>query len=71
MNLSDAMFNLAAWQIRSTVAALDAQVARLRDTRQWSGPDADKFFQEWETDVKGKLNSAANKLDALALTPLI
>ena len=71
MNLSDAMFAIAAGQLRSTAATLDAQIAQLRDTHEWRGPDADKFFQEWETDVTGKLHAAAMKLDALALIPFL
>lgn len=71
MNLSDAMFAISAGQLRTTAALLDSQISQLRDTRQWTGPDADKFFQEWETDVRGRLLAAAGKLEALALIPFI
>ena len=71
MNLSDAMFAVSAGQIRLTAALLDAQISKLRDTREWTGPDADRFFQDWETDVKDKLYSAATKLDMLVLVPFL
>ena len=71
MNLSDAMFAISAAQIRSTAAQLDSQISQLRDTQQWRGPDADRFFAEWQNDVQGKLHAAANKLDALALIPFL
>jgi len=69
MNLSDAQFMAAAFQIRATEAALTSQLSRLRDTQQWTGPDAERFYTEWETDVRGRMLSAAMKLEALSLVP--
>ena len=71
MNLSDAMFAISAGQIRTTAALLDSQISRLRDTHEWTGPDADRFFTEFESDVKDKLYSAATKLDMLVLVPFL
>ncbi len=64
-------FAIAAGQLRTTAALLDAKISQLRDSGQWRGPDADKFFQEWESDVRGRLHSAATKLDALVIVPFL
>ncbi len=71
MNISDVQFAIAAGQLRTTAALLDGQISQLRDSGQWRGPDADKFFQEWEADVRTRLHNAANKLDALSIIPFI
>lgn len=71
MNISDAQFAMAAGQLRTIAALLDGRLSQLRDSGQWRGPDADRFFQEWEADVRGRLYSAAMKLDALAVIPLL
>lgn len=71
MNISDAQFMAAAFQIRATEAALSSQLSRLRDTGQWTGPDAERFFTEWETEVRGRMHGAAMKLEALSLVPLL
>jgi hypothetical protein len=71
MNISDVQFAMAAGQLRTTAALLDGRLSQLRDSGQWLGPDADRFFQEWEVDVRGRLYSAAMKLDALAIVPFI
>jgi hypothetical protein len=71
MNISDVQFAIAAGQIRTTAAMLDGQISRLRDSGQWQGPDADRFFQEWESDVRNRLLGAATKLDALTFVPFL
>lgn len=71
MNISDAQFAIAAGQLRTTAALLDGRLSQLRDTGQWQGPDAERFFREWETDVRGRLLGAAAKLDALAFVPFL
>jgi hypothetical protein len=71
MNISDVQFAIAAGQLRQTAALLDGQMSRLRDSGQWQGPDADRFFQEWEADVRTRLLQAATKLDALTLVPFL
>ena len=69
--LSDIQFAIAAGQIRETVALLDSQISRLRDTRAWEGHDAQRFFAEWDSEVRGRLLGAALKLDALVLVPFL
>ena len=71
MNISDAQFAIAASQLRATAMMLDSKMSELRDTGRWQGPDAEKFFQEWESDVRGRLFGAAVKLDALAFVPFL
>lgn len=71
MNLSDGAFLIAAGEIRLAVALLDAKIGELRDTQQWVGSDSQQFFQEWDVDVRARLNSAALKLEGLVLIPFV
>jgi len=71
VNISDVQFCMAAMQIRTMEAQLTGQLAGLRDSQQWTGPDADRFYQEWDADVRGRLLSAATKLDSLAVVPFL
>lgn len=70
MIISHALFGAAAGQILLTEALLNTQMSALRDCQQWTGPDADEFFAEWDADVRHRLRSAALKLESLALSPL-
>lgn len=71
MNISDMQFMVAAGQIRLTEMQLNAQISRLRDSGLWLGADADRFFQEWDSDVRARLLGAALKLEALAVVPFL
>jgi len=71
MNISDVQFAIAAGQLRTTASLLDGRLSQLRDSGQWQGADADRFFQEWEADVRNRLYAAAMKLDSLAIVPLL
>jgi hypothetical protein len=60
-------FHILAAQVRSLDATLSSQMQRLQDSRLWVGSDADRYFQEWNSDVHARLASAAQGLEGLAL----
>jgi len=71
MNMSDMQFSMAAMEIRAMEAHLTGQLAVLRDSQQWMGPDAERFYQQWDADIRGRLLAAATKLDTLAVVPFL
>lgn len=71
MNMSDMQFSMAAMEIRAMEARLTGQLAVLRDSQQWMGADAERFYQQWDADIRGRLLAAATKLDTLAVVPFL
>lgn len=71
MIISDAQFVAAAYQLRVIELTMTNQLSALRDCQQWVGADADRFYHEWDVDIRAKLHSAASKLEALGFSPFI
>ncbi len=65
--ISKGMFLSAAINVRVLEAQLNAQISQLRDSGQWQGPDAQRYFAEWESEVRGRLLTAASLLDGLVV----
>jgi len=65
MLITRAAFAASALQLRATEALITSQIHALRDNKQWTGPDADRFFDEWDVDVKARLLRAAGRLESL------
>jgi hypothetical protein len=71
MSLTKAQFHQAAAQLRSSEALLTSHIREIQDSQLWRGNDANRFFDEWDRDVRGRLLSAATKLDTIALVPFL
>lgn len=71
MIISDAQFAAAAYQLRVIELSMSTHLGALRDCQQWVGADADRFYHEWDVDIRARLHSAAAKLEALGFSPLI
>ena len=67
MNLTNRLFQESAGELRSTEALLTSAIHQIRDSRLWVGGDADRFFDEWDSDVRARLLGAAGKLEHLTL----
>jgi hypothetical protein len=67
--ISNAMFSIAALEIRVLEAQLSAQLGQIRDNRQWVGEDAERFYSEWDAEVRSRLHAAATKLEVITLIP--
>jgi len=65
--ISKSMLSQAAGEIRSAESQLAAIVAELRDAGVWSGADAERFQQDWNDLVRGRLLAAASLLDGVSL----
>ncbi|WP_167042833.1 hypothetical protein [Salinibacterium sp. ZJ454] len=70
MSVSKWQVAQAAQDIRTAEVALTRIVQELQDAGVWSGADADRFQREWNDLVRGRLLSAAAKLDAVAFITL-
>jgi uncharacterized protein YukE len=70
MGINPAQLRQAAEDIRSAESALTAIASELHSTSIWSGADSDKFQDEWESMVRGRLLGAARSLDAAEFTSL-
>lgn len=66
--ITRAQFTAAALELRLTVARLDSAVAAVRDSGDWSGKDADRFFSNYDIQVRERLLKASYQLDALTVT---
>jgi len=69
MIISKAQFLAAAVQVRVLEGQLDAQMSQLRDQRLWTGPDAERYFAEWESEVRQRLRNAARLLETMVVVP--
>lgn len=61
----------AASQIRSTEAALTDVMEQLTAAGVWSGPDADRYRDEWKQLISNRLLRAAAAIEAVQLTTMI
>ncbi|WP_166875740.1 hypothetical protein [Salinibacterium sp. ZJ450] len=66
MSVSKWQVAQAAQDIRTAEVGLTRIVQELQDAGVWSGADADRFQREWNDLVRGRLLSAAAKLDAVS-----
>lgn len=64
MILSQLALSNAVSEIRSAEATLTSIVSQLQAANVWSGEDAARFQQEWNSLVSHRLSSAAARLDA-------
>lgn len=67
--LSRAGISIAVAQVRLVDQSMRSHVERVIGEDVWSGPDADRFAQEWESLVSARLRSAAQRLETIDLNP--
>ena len=60
----------AAGQVRTIDGNLQNLLDGLVANGVWSGPDADRFAQDWHDQVHTPLINAAGKMDGIAFEPL-
>lgn len=60
----------AAGQVRTIDGNLERLLSELVATGVWTGPDADRFAQDWYDQVHTPLVNAANKMDAISFETL-
>lgn len=56
----------AATQVRTIDTTLTRLVGELVSAGVWSGPDADRFAQDWNDQVHTPLIAAAGKMDSVS-----
>ena len=70
MLMSRGAMSGAAGQVRSIDGTLLNLLNDLVAEGVWSGPDADRFAQDWHDQVHPKLVNAAMKMDGIIVEPL-
>lgn len=70
MLMSHGAMSGAAGQVRTIDGNLQNLVNGLVANGVWSGPDADRFAQDWNDQVHAPLISAAGKMDGIDFEPL-
>lgn len=70
MLMSSGAMSGAAGQVRSIDGNLQSLLADLVSAGVWSGPDADRFAQDWYDQVHVPLINAANRMDSISFEPL-
>lgn len=60
----------AAGQVRTIDSNLEGLLGELVANGVWTGPDADRFAQDWYDQVHTPLVNAANKMDSISFETL-
>lgn len=68
MYLTKYQMSIAASQIRSAAATMNALVADLQSANVWTGSDIDRLAGDWADQVTGPLYRAAGRLDVIDFT---
>jgi hypothetical protein len=64
MQVTPAQLRQVATDVRTVEAALTKLVGELGSAGVWSGPDADRFQDEWSSLVRSRILSAASVIDS-------